>query len=131
MAAMLFLRPFFRFPFSTGPCRNALAALAMALLGALALPAHAQNEGAATAGTASPAASASAAPADPKLLEQAERATLANDERIQIQVTARLARNAFEVSCFTLEAEQSGERREPLPERAKVVERALEQVPNA
>ena len=94
MAAMLFLRSFFRFPFSTGPCRNALAALAMALLGALALPAHAQNEGAATAGTASPAASASAAPADPKLLEQAERATLANDERIQIQVTARLARNA-------------------------------------
>ena len=94
MAAMLFLRSFFRFPFSTGPSRSALAALAMALLGALALPAHAQNEGAATAGTASPAANASAAPADPKLLEQAERATLANDERIQIQVTARLARNA-------------------------------------
>ena len=92
MAAMLFLRSFFRFPFSTGPSRSALAALAMALLGALALPAHAQNEGAATpvaatAGTASPAANASAAPADPKLLEQAERATLANDERNQIQVT--------------------------------------------
>ncbi len=42
-----------------------------------------------------------------------------------------MVRNAFEVSCFTLEAEQSGERREPLPERARVVEHVFEQVPNA
>ena len=70
------------------------------LLCALAAPAQAQDPGLIQALTglgksapASGAAAASAPQADPKLLQQAEQATLKDDERILAQVTARLARN--------------------------------------
>jgi small-conductance mechanosensitive channel len=68
---------------------------------ALVTPAQAQDPavlqaltGLGKSTTASKPSAASSAPqADPKLLQQAEQATLKDDERILAQVTARLARN--------------------------------------
>lgn len=88
----------FRFPSAQSRIATWLALLTAALL--LAAPARAQDPTALlgalkarAASAAAPAASEAPAPANPKLVQQAERATQKDDERILAEVTARLSRN--------------------------------------